>query len=733
MMVPRTVSAPEGGGPARTSRGPTAPELLREAWHVGEDLPLFLTAPLYRRWHLHWGATPAEASAPMPGDDLVPGAQYRTTRAITVAAPSSQVWPWLVQVGCLRAGFYSNDLLDNLAHPSASSIVPELQHLEVGQLIPMSPSDSAPERSAFKVHSYQVNQWLLWSKPDSTWAWSLTPTDDGGTRLVTRIRARYDWRQPLAGLTALVLMEFGDFAMLRRMLRGIKARAEAGVVRSDEASGHITKRPVLIRHGSRLCRRLAEDADVARLPAAPEPVGPVQDVDLTGLPESAQRYLRRAGVVGRAADWSFVLHSRGRFRLRRGWPAMPCEAWQYNSALAVARVFWMRIDAGPVTMLGRDSYLDGRGVMRGRLANLVTVAAGSGPEYDVSELVTFLNDAVLFAPSMLLRLPVSWAAAGDQAFDVTLTDRGHRVTARVYLDDHDLPCDFSTDDRYSDTPKGPVRTRWHTPVEGWRETEGRWLPSLGWAVWDMPDGPLTYAEFTFGPDDIRYNVAPARLQAGHGPQPRSDARAPALQRLADAGRNLRNWGATAAEQQMTLPGDEFVPDPADVITRAVTINAPTEDAWRWLIQIGQNRGGMYSYDSLENMLGLRIHSAREIRPEWQQLAVGDEICLVRPGWLGLTAGFALPVARIDPGRAIVLREQPPAQPWDAIWSFHLLPTDAGYCRLLSRSRASRQRGPARIAGYVMDPVTLLMTRKMLLGIKARAEAARSAGHAGKPA
>jgi hypothetical protein len=194
-----------------------------------------------------------------------------------------------------------------------------------------------------------------------------------------------------------------------------------------------------------------------------------------------------------------------------------------------------------------------------------------------------------------------------------------------------------------------------------------------------------------------------------------------LMRLARAGGSLRNWGATAAEREMALPGDEFVPEPADVTTRAVTINAPAENVWRWLVQIGQNRGGMYSYDWVENVLGLRIHSAREIRQEWQRLAVGDDIRLVRPGWLGLKTGFALPVGRIEPGRAIVLREQPPAQPWNAVWSFHILPIDADHCRLLSRSRAARQHGSARMAGYVMDPVTLLMTRKMLLGIKERSE------------
>jgi hypothetical protein len=209
-------------------RGPSTRQLLAEVGDVAHDLPAFLTSPLYRRWHRHWGTTAAERAEAMPGDDLVAHAQFRATRAITIAAPPQAVWPWLVQVGALRAGWYSNDLLDNLGHPSATTVVPELQHLEVGQWVPMAPSGPPSDRNAFKVHSFEVNQWLLWTKPDSTWAWRLTPTA-GGTRLVTRVHAVYDWRRPLAAMLAVVLMEFGDFAMQRRMLRGIKARAEAMV------------------------------------------------------------------------------------------------------------------------------------------------------------------------------------------------------------------------------------------------------------------------------------------------------------------------------------------------------------------------------------------------------------------------------------------------------------------------------------------------------------------------
>jgi hypothetical protein len=211
---------------------PTLRELLAEILDVAHDLPVLLTAPLYRRWHLRWGATTAEVAAALPGDELVPQAQYRSTRAITIDAPPEAVWPWLVQVGCLRSGWYSNDLLDNLAHPSATTILPELQHLEIGDWVPMSPTDNPSDRNAFKVHSFDVDQWLLWAKPDSTWAWRLSSTDAGGTRLITRIHALYDWQHPATAVLGVVLMEFGDFAMLRRMLRGIKTRAESLVVDS---------------------------------------------------------------------------------------------------------------------------------------------------------------------------------------------------------------------------------------------------------------------------------------------------------------------------------------------------------------------------------------------------------------------------------------------------------------------------------------------------------------------
>lgn len=187
-------------------------------------VPLFVAAPFMRRWHQRWGATDAEVGAPMPGDDLVPGCQYRCTRAISIDSPPSAVWPWLVQVGFGRGGFYSNDLLDNVAHPSADGILEEFQHLRIGDWVPMF--SKVNDTTAFKVAAIQPCSELVWLKPDSTWAWRLTEID-GGTRLVTRLRILYRWDRPLGALASLVLNEVGDFPMMRKMLLTLKDRAES--------------------------------------------------------------------------------------------------------------------------------------------------------------------------------------------------------------------------------------------------------------------------------------------------------------------------------------------------------------------------------------------------------------------------------------------------------------------------------------------------------------------------
>ena len=180
------------GGPR-----PTPSQLAHEVADVAVAIPLFAAAPLLRHWHRRWGATDAEVAAVMPGDELVPGCQYRCTRAITIDAPPRAVWPWLVQVGFGKAGFYSNDLLDNVAHPSADRVLEEFQHPTVGDWVPMF--SKVNNTTAFRIGAINPPEELVWRKPDSTWAWTLTELG-GRTRLVARLRILYRWNRPVGAL-----------------------------------------------------------------------------------------------------------------------------------------------------------------------------------------------------------------------------------------------------------------------------------------------------------------------------------------------------------------------------------------------------------------------------------------------------------------------------------------------------------------------------------------------------
>jgi hypothetical protein len=172
-----------------------------------------------RPWQLTWGATAAEVNRRLPSDDLVTHPTFDATRAITLDAPPEQVWPWLVQVGLTRAGWYSYDLLDNLGRPSARRIIPELQYLQPGDIVPMSPDG----KQGMPVLSVDAPTSMVWGEPGgTTWAWQLDETGTGGTRLVTRVRSRYRWFSPSIAFSLLV--EFGDIWMMRKMLLNLRER-----------------------------------------------------------------------------------------------------------------------------------------------------------------------------------------------------------------------------------------------------------------------------------------------------------------------------------------------------------------------------------------------------------------------------------------------------------------------------------------------------------------------------
>ena len=188
-----------------------------------------------------------------------------------------------------------------------------------------------------------------------------------------------------------------------------------------------------------------------------------------------------------------------------------------------------------------------------------------------------------------------------------------------------------------------------------------------------------------------------------------------------ARRYYRNWGTTKEECRMFLPGDELVGRPAVETTEGVWIDAPTSAVWPWLVQMGQDRGGLYSYQTLENLVGLHYHNADRIHPEWQHLARGDLMRLVPKGWMGLRDGISMQVVDVVERQSIVLRTVPTERLWDAVWSFHLIPHWEDRCRLLIRTRIRLHHPGEVLATELAGPARALMTRGILLGIKRRVE------------
>ena len=173
-------------------------------------------------------------------------------------------------------------------------------------------------------------------------------------------------------------------------------------------------------------------------------------------------------------------------------------------------------------------------------------------------------------------------------------------------------------------------------------------------------------------------------------------------------RSILTWGATDAEAGARLPGDELLEDADGVATRAITIQAPARAVWPWLAQLGPApRGGAYTYDWIENLLGLNMHSADRVLPEFQHPSVGETL-----GFGGNRMRFE----RVEPEHVLALR----SEDGNWVWTFVLQEED-GRTRLISRNRFRLPTLKARLGMLPMEPGSLLMERKMLLGIKERAE------------
>ena len=176
---------------------------------------------------------------------------------------------------------------------------------------------------------------------------------------------------------------------------------------------------------------------------------------------------------------------------------------------------------------------------------------------------------------------------------------------------------------------------------------------------------------------------------------------------------MGRWGTTSSDPSRVMAGDGLIVNPTFVYTMAATVNAQPEHIWPWLVQMGYQRGGLYSYDWLDRLFGfLDRPSATRILPEFQRLTLGDHIPLGRgPSW---------PVAVIEPNRALVL-DMRNMGGFDWVWQFGVYAVDEKRTRLVSRSCVRTQTAWARLFTYAIEPAGFLMTRRMLLGLKQRAE------------
>lgn len=197
---------------------------------------------------------------------------------------------------------------------------------------------------------------------------------------------------------------------------------------------------------------------------------------------------------------------------------------------------------------------------------------------------------------------------------------------------------------------------------------------------------------------------------------------------------LRNWynhwGATPTEVSLVLPGDQDVPQPAMGYTRAITVQAPASEVWRWVVQIGQGRGGFYSYDVLENLVGCQIHSVDSIRPELQTIQVGDAVRLGKEGYpLFRVTEFVpekvLVLRAADPktGEIATFTDSMPDASAPTVWVFYVRPVDDSASRLIVRQRLYHSpKWMFALMWRMVEPVNFVMERKMLLTIKRHAEA-----------
>jgi Family of unknown function (DUF6544) len=240
--------------------------------------------------------------------------------------------------------------------------------------------------------------------------------------------------------------------------------------------------------------RDAVAAELARQPLREATI--LADSDLARLPAPVRRYIVASGAVGHPIPQNVRFEFDALMRRKPGDAGMRSRSVQLNVFGRPARLFIMRARMFGLPVRALHLYREEQATFQVRVASLVNMVDVSGPELSAAETVTVLNDLVLMAPGALVDDRLAWRPIDDWSAEVTFRNGPHCVAALLEFNDRDELVDFWSDDRPDVASGRAVPMRWRTPISGYREVAGLRLPSGGLAVYERPDGPFTYGEFT---------------------------------------------------------------------------------------------------------------------------------------------------------------------------------------------------------------------------------------------
>jgi hypothetical protein len=231
----------------------------------------------------------------------------------------------------------------------------------------------------------------------------------------------------------------------------------------------------------------------------------ITEADLAPLPEPVQRYLHFAQVVGKPRVSCVKVRQKGLMRTTPTQPWMPVEAVQYSTlAGPLTRTWYAGIKMGPFTLLkGYDRYDNGAGRMLIRLLSIFPVVDAHGPEVDMSALIIFVNDMVMW-PTAFLSDYIRWEPMDAKSARAQVNLFGKQFSAELRFNEAGELVDFITEDRYRSVGKTYQQDRWSTPLRSYREVNGVRIPTEGDAIWHLPEGEFPYIQVTIG--EVSYDT-----------------------------------------------------------------------------------------------------------------------------------------------------------------------------------------------------------------------------------